>query len=733
MLSQNKMLRLTAWVAVTGLVLGPALPDRVYAQAAPPPNSAPPPNQGPEVNPPARVGRLAWSQGSVSFHAGDQESWSPAVVNYPVTSGVAFWTQPDAMAGIQVSDVLLAMAGTTELDVNTLDDTNLLATEPQGEVYVHARDLAQGETYTLETPRGTVMIAAPGRYEIAAGTTQSPTLVTVLEGAAQFTPGGAGAQPLNVPAGQTAQISGDQTFQAQLEPAVHDAFLDAMMQRERPAPAPTAAVPQVVAQMPGGADLAEYGSWSQSSQYGDVWYPQVSPGWVPYREGQWSYVAPWGWTWVDSDPWGFAPFHYGRWVDVGGRWGWCPGAAVAGAAPYPVYAPALVSFFGVGAAAAVGVGVGLAIGALASGSVGWVPLGWNEPWHPWFHASPAYFRQVNIRNVTNITSIRNTTINNITINNFRNGRAATVVPAAAMVTSRPIRGIAQPVRPEQLASARPIIGRPPVPPTTATLGVTPALARQQHIAALPAGITAPARPAAPGPAIHPGTLAAARPGARPTEPTLRTPAAAGVAGVRHAPAAGVAGVAPGAHPGTAVNPRAPAVAEHAIPTLRTPEAGRAGPPPIGNETGRTALEAPRVPRGVTGPQTAAEHAVPPGQHLASPVAPRPEEQRGVTHAAPVVARPAAPPVVHEPVRPAVVRPEAPVVHEPAHPAVARPAAPPVVHEPARPAVVRPEAPRPAPAPRPEIHAAAPRPAPEARPAPAAHPAPQHEEKRPGQP
>jgi hypothetical protein len=724
MLSQNKMFRLAAWVAVTGLVLGPALPERVHAQGAPPSN-APPPSQGPEVNPPARVGRLAWSQGAVSFHAADQDSWSPAVVNYPVTSGVAFWTQPDAMAGIQVSDVLVALAGTTELDVNTLDDTNFLATEPQGEVYVHVRDLVQGETYTLETPRGTVTIATPGRYEIAAGTTQSPTLVTVIEGAAQVSLGGQGAQPLNVPAGQTASITGDQTFQAQLEPAVHDAFLDAMLAREQQAPAPTAAVPQVVAQMPGGADLAEYGSWSQSSQYGDVWYPQVSAGWVPYREGQWSYVAPWGWTWVDSDPWGFAPFHYGRWVDIGGRWGWCPGAAVAGGPPYPVYAPALVSFFGVGAAAAVGIGVGLAIGSLLNGSVGWVPLGWQQPWHPWFNASPSYFRQVNIRNVTNINSIRNTTINNVTINNFPNARAATVVPAAAMVTSRPIQGVAQPARPEQLASARPIVGRPPVPPTTATLGVTPALARQEHIAALPAGIAAPARPAAPGPAIHPETLAAARPGARPTPPTLRTPAAAGVTGVPHATAPNVARVAPGARPGTAVTPEhAPAVA--GIPALRTPETGKVGPPPIGNETGRTALEAPsHVPPGVIGPKTATQHVVPPQQHLGSPVVPRPEEQHGVTHAAPVVARPAAPPVVHEPAHPAVVRPEAPAVHEPAHPVVARPAAPPVVHEPARPAVVRPEAPHPAPAPRPEVHAAAPRPAP--------HPAPQHEEKRPGEP
>jgi len=54
--------------------------------------------------------------------------------------------------------------------------------------------------------------------------------------------------------------------------------------------------------------------------YGSVWYPNVPPGWAPYREGHWAWVEPWGWTWVDDAPWGFAPFHYGRWVNAGGRW-----------------------------------------------------------------------------------------------------------------------------------------------------------------------------------------------------------------------------------------------------------------------------------------------------------------------------------------------------------------------------------------------------------------------------
>ena len=55
-------------------------------------------------------------------------------------------------------------------------------------------------------------------------------------------------------------------------------------------------------------------------------------------------------------------------------------------APVPVYAPALVTFFGVGAA--VGIGA-----ALAAGRIGWCPLGPHEAYRPWYHASDRYLRR----------------------------------------------------------------------------------------------------------------------------------------------------------------------------------------------------------------------------------------------------------------------------------------------------------------------------------------------------
>ena len=138
-------------------------------------------------------------------------------------------------------------------------------------------------------------------------------------------------------------------------------------------------------------DLDAYGKWSDTLEYGPVWYPSNLPaGWTPYSNGRWSWVAPWGWTWVDSEAWGFAPFHYGRWTDLGSRWGWIPGPTGAPA----VYGPAMVVFVG-GASFLSEAGAPLA---------GWIPLGAGEPFYPAYTCSAACFTEVNLSNLSEARS-----------------------------------------------------------------------------------------------------------------------------------------------------------------------------------------------------------------------------------------------------------------------------------------------------------------------------------------
>src|SRR5258708_5620068 len=137
------------------------------------------------ADPPARVGRLSEISGTVSFHDSADEQWSPATLNYPVTSGNSFWTEPGAHAEIHVGSTAVHLDGATELDITALDDQRFDATLPQGTVNIRVPRFNNGDGYNIATPRGTVTLASPGTYRISAGTDGDPTQVAVLEGAAR--------------------------------------------------------------------------------------------------------------------------------------------------------------------------------------------------------------------------------------------------------------------------------------------------------------------------------------------------------------------------------------------------------------------------------------------------------------------------------------------------------------------------------------------------------------------
>jgi len=685
-----RLFRLSATVAIGALLCDPVWPGAL-AQPAPPAASAAPADQN-QADPPARVGRVASQSGAVSFRTSADTQWSAARSNYPVSAGNAFWTEPTALAEVEISASRIDLAGQTEFDVTTLSDSGLQAVLPQGELYFQLIGLEANEVWTVDTPRGTVRMTAAGRYDIVAGTTEQPTAVTVLEGSAEID--GPGVS-LKIAANQTATVTGaGPSFQGSVGAAVRDAFLSARIAAEHP-PAQTASISAQYTYMSGAEDLSGYGEWSQETDYGQVWYPPVAASWVPYREGEWAYVLPWGWTWVDSDSWGFAPFHYGRWARIHDRWGWIPGEA-GGGRDRAVYSPALVTF--------VGAGVGIAAGAaIARRSVGWVPLGPGEAYHPWYHASSGYVQRINAGHVKDPGAIGAT----VAPRDFANRAAATSVPASVMLGSRPVRPYARPMSDQALAAAQPVVGEQPARPTARTLGVTPAVAHQLN---LPAAVVRGAH-TAPGPVVR--AQAAGPTTGAPPRPPLLGPHGQPADGARPGEPAG------GPRPG---GPGAPGAAAAGAAALGRPAGG---PPP---------LEAPGArPPGVPGSGEARPGGPPaeaPGAHPTGAEAPRPGTEPGrepagrpagapeAHPAAPPAAREAPPHPAAEPAHPAAAAPHveapaarpAPPPHAAPPPRVAEPqrAAPPRAAPPPRPAAPppRPAAPPPRPA-APPPHAAAP--------------------------
>jgi hypothetical protein len=719
------------------------------------------------ADPPSRVGRLSYVDGTVSFHPagqpnGQQGDWSPATVNYPVTTGESFWTDANARAAIEIGPAELRLDQASELDVTRLDNRSTELQLDQGVLNLHLTQMPSGEI-TVTTPRGRVLITAPGDYDIDAGQPDNDQpsdqlQVSVFNGAAKFQ-GDHGA--VDIPAGQAAVISGD-PLDVQLvaaNPNDFDQWAEDQEHKEDLAKIPQAVPPAVT----GYQDLAAYGSWNDSPDYGQVWYPSDVPtDWAPYRYGHWAWVDPWGWTWIDDAPWGFAPFHYGRWVEVGDRWAWVP----EDIPPQPVYAPALVTFVG-----GDGWGVDLAAGA-AVAAIGWVALAPHEVYHPWYRASTVYDRGVNGRDWNQ----RSFSATNVTVNNFRNRRAATVVPTAAFTHAAPVQRASVTVAADQLArtragraatanlrpSAFSRVGR--ADPQAAT-AATPHANAPAHVAqgrvtaTTPAALAQQKAPTAPGPhrvaaAAHPihanapdnANAAAAANAARHQQRNAAAPnnAAHPNATTGAAPQAAEAphGPAPIWGRGERANaPNAPAASAHLAPHPAPPsQASREAPHGAPNQAAREAAHgapnaaAPTVPAGrdlaahPAPPQTAArphaEHGAP--QHAASPNAAPQAAIARPPHA------PAAAPASHQT---AALPPEA--THRtptPAHPTApparaAAPAhAPQIAHAPAPmpPHAAPPHAAAPAahPAAAPAPHPlAAPHPAPALAPHPAAVPAP----------
>jgi len=326
------------------------------------------------ADPPGRVGRVSLIDGSMSMQTADQPQWAAAGVNYPVTAGETFWTDTQSRGEIQIGAAELRLDAQTELSILRLDDGSAVIRVDQGVVNVHLVVMPPGGLQVV-THAGQLDLLQPGSYHVDAGRpgpdgTLGNTEMNVLDGAARLS---GPRTAVDIQPGEGAVIPADLSTLTLIagNATPFDNWALARERREAALQSTQYLSPDTT----GYQDLDANGSWAMAPGYGPAWYPAVDADWAPYRYGHWAYVAPWGWTWIDDAPWGFAPFHYGRWVDVGDRWAWLPDPINE----RPVYAPALVVFIGGG----------------SSPSVGWVPLGPHEVFHPYYAASETYVRRLN--------------------------------------------------------------------------------------------------------------------------------------------------------------------------------------------------------------------------------------------------------------------------------------------------------------------------------------------------
>ena len=400
-------------------------------------------DQPDQDDPPTRVARLGYMQGSVSFQPAGQSEWVDAVQNRPMTTGDQLWVDNNSRAELSLGSAVVDVDRNTGISFLNLDDHTVQIQLNSGAINIRVRRLGRDDIFEVDTPNQAFTISTTGRYRVEASEDGTYSVVSIREGEGESTGNG---QTYTVDAGQRVTFEGD-SLNARVDnigdPDGFDSWCYDRDHRFDNSPSARYVSHDVV----GYEDLDDSGDWRPALTYGNVWFPRVAAGWAPYREGHWAWIDPWGWTWVDDEPWGYAPFHYGRWVSVGGRWGWLPGPIEVA----PVYAPALVVF----------VGGSPGFGA----NVGWFPLGPREVYVPSYRVSLGYVNRVNVSNTTvntmTITNVYNTTIvhnttniTNVTYVNRGVAGAVTAVPHDAFVSAQPVARVAVTINARELANAQ---------------------------------------------------------------------------------------------------------------------------------------------------------------------------------------------------------------------------------------------------------------------------------------
>jgi hypothetical protein len=401
-----------------------------------------------EQDPPGRVARISYIQGSVSFRPSGQTDWFEADTNLPLTAGDSIWADKDSRGELHIDSTAIRLSGQTGLSILNIDDRTVQLQLFTGSIEVHLRHSFYGDAFEIDTPNLALALTA-GEFRIETHPSGTSTSIAVHRGAAEVT-GGGESYDLRDAEMHTFTGSDQLTDTAAPLPRADD-FEDWCQLREQTEnDSPSARY--VSRDIDGYYDLDDSGDWQSDPDYSSVWFPRALPAdWVPYHFGRWVFVAPWGWTWIGDEKWGFAPFHYGRWTYIAGHWGWVPGPVVI----RPTYAPALVAFVN-----SRGLGLSTTPGSGSPG-VAWFPLGPRDVYIPGYRTSLRYLQNVNVSNTKLITSETVATIYNepdhgTSKMNYANRQAPGAVTAVSRDTfaaARPVAVTALHVPPQRLRSA----------------------------------------------------------------------------------------------------------------------------------------------------------------------------------------------------------------------------------------------------------------------------------------
>ncbi len=143
-----------------------------------------------DQDPPGRVARLNYSQGSISFRPAGENYWVTAVPNRPMVTGDDLWTDEDSRAEAHIGSTAIRMGAKTGITFLTIDDRTVQIRLAQGSLILRVQHVDDEDTYEVDTPNLSFTLLQPGEYRFDVNADGNRTVVTVWRGRGQVTGGG---------------------------------------------------------------------------------------------------------------------------------------------------------------------------------------------------------------------------------------------------------------------------------------------------------------------------------------------------------------------------------------------------------------------------------------------------------------------------------------------------------------------------------------------------------------